>query len=298
MKSKVCVLMATYNGLKYLEPQISSILSQTGVSVDIFIGDDYSTDGTYEFLLEHYSCVKNVFILDRVRKHGCAGKNFYSLMDRVCFSDYNFVAFSDQDDIWYEDKLERSALFLLNSNDCVGVSSCVDAFWPNGKNVFINKAGALKKYDYIFEPAGPGCTYLLTSEFAIELKKFLQTSDEIYHNVFSHDWLIYAHARRRNYGWHIFPFSTLKYRQHSANETGVNRGLKAFLIRMKKLQVGWYLDQVYSVSKSTGSEELLRLFFPKRGRASLLFYKNVFQTRRNIREAILLALFIFFGIVR
>lgn len=290
--------MATYNGLEYLESQISSLLSQTGVSVDVFISDDFSTDGTYEFLLDRYSCVKNVFILDRVSKHGSAGKNFYSLIDRVCFSDYDFVAFSDQDDIWYEDKLERSALFLLNSDNCVGVSSCVDAFWPDGKNKFINKAGAQKKYDYIFESAGPGCTYLLKSEFTIELKYFLKRHNEIYFNVFSHDWLIYAYARQRHYGWHILPLSTLKYRQHSSNETGVNRGLKAFMIRIKKLKFGWYLDQVYSVAKSTGSEDLLRLFFPKRGRASLLFYKNAFQMRRNIKEALLLSLFILIKIVR
>lgn len=298
MKNKVCILMATYNGLKYVEPQISSILSQDGVSIDIFISDDFSTDGTYEFLLEHYSCSKNIFILDRLSKHGSAGKNFYSLMERVCFSDYEFVAFSDQDDIWYKDKLERSTSFLLNSNHCVGVSSCVHAFWPDGKSIFINKAGELKKYDHIFEPAGPGCTYLLKRDFAIELKNLLKSHNEIYNNVFSHDWLIYAYARQRHYGWHILPFSTLKYRQHSANETGVNKGLKAIFIRIKKLQLGWYLDQVHSVAKSTGSEDLLKLFFPKRGKASLLFYINALQMRRNIKEAILLSLFIFFGIVR
>ena len=56
---KVCVLMSTYNGEKYLKEQLDSILNQNSIIVDILIRDDGSTDKTLNILYEYNKKYKN-----------------------------------------------------------------------------------------------------------------------------------------------------------------------------------------------------------------------------------------------
>ena len=53
MQEKIDVLMATYNGEKYLKEQIDSILNQTYQNIQLIISDDCSTDGTREILRQY-----------------------------------------------------------------------------------------------------------------------------------------------------------------------------------------------------------------------------------------------------
>ncbi len=97
---KVVVLMSTYNGEKYLREQIDSILGQRDVEVSLLVRDDGSTDATLAILDEYktsgvldYYCGSNI---------GPA-RSFMHLLQNAPESD--FYAFSDQDDIWMDDKL-------------------------------------------------------------------------------------------------------------------------------------------------------------------------------------------------
>ena len=98
-QKRVAVLMATYNGECWIEEQLKSIIEQKDVDISIFISDDLSTDNTLniceEFQVSYPSIIN---ILPSVNKFGGAGKN-------VVLDNYDYICFSDLDDIWYYDKI-------------------------------------------------------------------------------------------------------------------------------------------------------------------------------------------------
>lgn len=97
---KISVVMATYNGERYLEQQIQSILSQSLAPSQIVISDDGSTDNTLN-IIEKYACEQsNIVVLLGERKG--INENFAGALAH-CSGDY--IALSDQDDIWHKDKL-------------------------------------------------------------------------------------------------------------------------------------------------------------------------------------------------
>ncbi len=100
---KLAVLMATYNGEKYLEEQIESILSQkTEFEFDLIVRDDGSTDGTCEILKKYEQEGKIVLIEGN---NLGAAKGFISMLKQK--NGYDYYAFSDQDDVWNETKLQH-----------------------------------------------------------------------------------------------------------------------------------------------------------------------------------------------
>ena len=124
MKS-VAVMMSTYNGERFLEEQIESVLHQADLKVDLFIRDDGSSDGTIE-LLKKYEPRSEVHI--EYGDHKGIGNSYMSLIYSVPDT-YDYYAFSDQDDVWHEDKLitavrslERENGMLYASNlECMGM---------------------------------------------------------------------------------------------------------------------------------------------------------------------------------
>lgn len=100
----IAILMATYNGEKYLKEQLDSIISQTDGSWSLYIHDDGSTDKTCEILLEYTRKYSNIHVLEYESQKG-AMSNFLSLLFLI-HADY--YMFSDQDDVWMKDKIELS----------------------------------------------------------------------------------------------------------------------------------------------------------------------------------------------
>lgn len=109
----VNVLMSTYNGEKYLREQIDSILSQSGVETHITIRDDGSKDRTKSILNEYSEKYRSRFSISCGDNIGCNN----SFIKLVTDSDknYDYFAFSDQDDVWKSEKLKH-AIKMLNDN--------------------------------------------------------------------------------------------------------------------------------------------------------------------------------------
>ena len=109
----ISVAMATYNGGKYLAEQLDSILSQTLIPVEIIVCDDQSTDDTSE-ILENYSSkgILKYYINDQ--RLGFIG-NFKKAVS-LC-NPGNYVALSDQDDIWLPSKLSLAAQYINNIDE-------------------------------------------------------------------------------------------------------------------------------------------------------------------------------------
>lgn len=95
--------MATYNGGEFLENQIYSLLSQTHKNWRLIIHDDGSTDNTLEIVKKFQAIDSRIVLIEDGITYGNAGGNFLHLLN---LSTAHYVMFCDQDDIWFESKIE------------------------------------------------------------------------------------------------------------------------------------------------------------------------------------------------
>jgi len=241
---KIVILLATHNGLRWLPEQIDSILGQQDVSVRLIVSDDASTDGSLEWLQALAARDARVTLLPQAGPYGSAARNFYRLLRDADFSDADYISFSDQDDVWHPDKLIRSVT-LLQQSKAVAVSTNVTAFWPDNRRQLVNKAQPQQEYDFLFEAAGPGCTYVLSLKFANAVRDQLETFRAAGAGLPAyHDWLCYALCRARGERWMIDAVPSMEYRQHGSNELGVNDGIQSGQVRLRKIASGWYRREV------------------------------------------------------
>ncbi|MCG3713213.1 glycosyltransferase [Aliarcobacter butzleri] len=298
MNKKIAVLLASYNGVKYIKEQIDSILNQKNVDIIIFLSDDLSIDGTINYLQDIYKDEKRLVYLEANQKFGGAAKNFFRLIKDIDFSNFDYISLADQDDIWYEDKLIR-AIEMIEEKHLDAYSSNVLAFWEDGKEMIINKSSSQTRYDYLFEAAGPGCTYVLKKDLAISLQNFICENWEDVNKIELHDWFIYAFARENNYKWHIDENLSMRYRQHTSNQVGANDGLKAKVKRLKKVFSSWYRSETKKIIKVLKIEDKYKIskyILNKTYLNNLLLLKDSFKFRRKFSEKIFLTILIFIGI--
>ncbi|MBZ5975034.1 glycosyltransferase family 2 protein [Leuconostoc gelidum subsp. gelidum] len=113
-KEQIAVLVATYNGEKYLTEQIKSLLIQKKVDVTIYIHDDYSKDGSFEIINRLSSEFPDkIKVLNSDKNLGVV-RTYQFLLDNV-EADYYF--FCDQDDVWYDDKIIQEVKILVHSDN-------------------------------------------------------------------------------------------------------------------------------------------------------------------------------------
>lgn len=251
---KIAVLLAAYNGMKWIEAQLTTIQAQVGVEVHIIISVDASSDGTEAWCEQYAGAHANVTLLPVGEHYGGAARNFFRLIRDANFEGFDFVALSDQDDVWHDYKLERATTYL-NSNSTDAYSSNVTAFWPGGRKQLIDKAQPQVKWDYYFEAGGAGCTYVLKSIFAVFLQREVETHWTKLQEVELHDWYIYALGRSNGFRWYIDPVSSIEYRQHASNQFGANSGLSALLSRYQKIRSGWWFNQVKLIERLSNHDK-------------------------------------------
>jgi rhamnosyltransferase len=285
----VLVLMAVYNGEKWLNDQILSIFAQKDVSIHIVASDDLSTDASLEILRSFGS--KSIDILPTAERFGTACRNFFRLLRDVDLTSFDYVSFSDQDDIWLPEKISR-ALSLLQRLNVDAVSSDVEAFWPNGRRKFIKKSQRLCAWDHLFQSAGPGCTYVMTKRLALDIQNVLRQNRSKTDTIALHDWFVYCYARSNSYKWHIDNVPNVMYRQHDTNEFGVNAGWAAIRSRWRRIKQGWYRDQVVQMAALCGQSDAPPIKRMQRyswyDRVALMCY--VCRLRRGWRDRIALAI--------
>lgn len=100
------VLLATYNGERFLREQIDSILAQDYPNIRVLARDDGSSDQTPAILFKYSAQFPNRFqVMPTSAPTGSAKDNFHRLM---LASSANYICFADQDDVWLPDKLSQS----------------------------------------------------------------------------------------------------------------------------------------------------------------------------------------------
>jgi glycosyltransferase involved in cell wall biosynthesis len=104
-KTKIAILMATYNGEEYVGEQLDSILNQSFKDWTLYVHDDGSKDDTLGVVKQYANQHPNKIIVVDGPSTGGAKKNFFYLMKEVV-ADY--IMFSDQDDVWLPQKIEKT----------------------------------------------------------------------------------------------------------------------------------------------------------------------------------------------
>ncbi len=217
------VLMATYNGEKYVEQQIRSILQQTYRDIHLYIRDDHSTDNTpaiLETLADKYS-----YKITLIKTEGRLGiqQNFSSLMH---YSKSDYLMFADQDDVWFPEKVEKSLekmktlekqygqeTPLLVHTDLVvadhQLKPIAPSFWKF-TNLTPRNPHPLNRM--IVQNVVTGCTMLMN-------RSLKQWAYPISEHAVMHDWWIALVASAFGQVAHL-DAPTLHYRQHGKNNLG------------------------------------------------------------------------------
>lgn len=226
------ILMSTYNGEKYLNEQIESILNQSQTDISLIVRDDSSSDKTCEILKDYSN--KGTLTWYTGKNLGCA-KSFWHLLCNCEQADY--YAFCDQDDVWDNDKIE-TAINMLSAEISdtpllyCGMVRATDENL-NYKYDFLDKNHIIDYPHSLFSNIAPGCTFV----FNDSLRRILMQYDCDKCGIIDHDWAVYKIAAC--FGKVIYDKQThMCYRQHGNNAIGANqthglsylcRALKNFL---------------------------------------------------------------------
>jgi len=287
----MAICLAVYNGAEWLCDQITSIFKQNGVFVTIFISVDKSIDGS-EALVDHLAKSDDrIKVMKHGLKFGGAAPNFFRILSETNFADFDYVCFADQDDLWKPEKLLR-AHEKLSSTGASAYSSNVIAFWPDQRCLTINKAQKQVKWDFLFEAAGPGCTYVMQKDLVVAAQAVIQRRPAELQQVGLHDWFMYAFARANGFRWVIDNYAGMLYRQHENNQIGVNSGWKALVYRARKVYSGWGLSQSALIAELVGLENNQIVSRWSNGSRIGLFWLacNASKCRRRTRDKWLFAL--------
>lgn len=219
----ISVAMTTFNGEKYIEKQIESIIHQSLPVDEIIVCDDGSTDHTVELLKKY-----DVTLIQNFQNLGYK-LNFKQAMEK-CNGDYIFLC--DQDDIWEKDKV-KDMMQIMESHKNIHVLASSFTY-INGQNQMIlttlNK-GYSNNNLYNKEVEKNDLVSVLTDEFiygnyfqgcALVMDK--QTRDFVVHHFddrLPHDWIISLYASIDG-GMYFYNKSEFKYRIHSDNSIGVS----------------------------------------------------------------------------
>lgn len=209
---KVAVLLATYNGEKFLVEFLDSLCRQTFKEFCLYIRDDGSADKTIEILQSYKSRLKLRFLSAGERLGPAIG--FLQIM-READGAHGCYLLADQDDYWYEDKIERAWRALNGMEDEVALY-CSRLEYVDENLNYLGLSRVPKKLSFqnaLVENVATGCTIA----FSRRLRSEVFTSNP--YDVIMHDWWLYMYCTA--FGHVVYdPKPSIKYRQHQNNSIG------------------------------------------------------------------------------
>lgn len=244
---KVIVLLSTFNGELYLKEQLDSLIKQTLKPYKIFIRDDGSNDNTLNILKEYKA---NYGFIDFYQGSNLKpAKSFFDLIKNTEEADY--YALCDQDDVWFEDKLE-AAVKLLEKEDKNIPLLYSGRFILTDQNLYPLDSNVSKLYGYTDFPhallyhTAPGCTFVFnelarrqTIRYDVE-KEYCVIHDAIIHKVVA----MFGKMILDNKP-HMF------YRQHGNNEIGLTTNkIKIVVDKIKFFTTGKLKNYRSNTAKS------------------------------------------------
>lgn len=295
----VAIIMATFNGEKWIEEQIASIRAQTHPYWHIFVRDDGSSDATLATLQQLLPGERFTIVDPGGKATGSPAGNFLRALCEINLENFGFVAFADQDDVWSPGKLAR-ALACLDKEQADGYSCDLVAYDNGARRAwYINKSQPPRALDYLFQGASAGCTYVLTNKAAQLVIDKIQPFMPDFPKQRSHDWLVYAICRSHGLSWVADDSAHIFYRQHASNAFGALPNARGLLARWRLARQRWYREHVLWLSEvlaMTAAEKKVLcavrdLTFADR----LALARRSREFRRVPRDQVLLAMAIVFG---
>jgi len=276
-RTRVVVILSTYNGEKYLKELLDSLIAQVGVDLYLLIRDDGSSDSTVEILNEYSSLYKKTDLLleDNI---GCA--NSYMRLLRLASSldfEYDYLAYCDQDDVWDPDKLQVAANNLKQSK------SDLPCMYFSNVQLVDQNLNKIKSHaiEYLFtfgesllrNPA-TGCTVVINRALLNKLVSYYPTMVDM------HDSWTYRVCLAVGGSIFFDDKSHIKYRQHDLNVRGGKKGfIRTWSRRYKSFingNKGTRLETAQNILN--GYEEFLS-YENKIMLLHLINYKNSFRSK-------------------
>lgn len=230
----VAILLCTYNGESFLEAQLASFERQSHQNWRLIVSDDGSTDATLDIVERFSRRVPQPVEVRSGPRRGPAA-NFLTLAaDPSIEADY--FAFSDQDDVWYPDKLHKALLSLQS----------VDGEKPivyGGRTHLVGTDGEHCGYAPLFEKHPTFGNALAQSIAGANTMMFNRAAKGLFEqtgalDVISHDWWAYQLVCGTGGTFLYDALPQLDYRQHARNHIGCNRGWRAQWKRFRMILKG------------------------------------------------------------
>jgi glycosyltransferase involved in cell wall biosynthesis len=264
--------MCTFNGQDFLEQQLQSFAAQRHSHWKVFVSDDGSSDGTASILRRYQASWGQ----DKITMRAGPGKGFAAnFLSLVCSPDIqsDFLAYSDQDDVWESDKLKHAMAWLQTVPRDVPALYCTRTRLVDEANQGIGLSPLFTKppcfANALMQNIGGGNTMV----FNRAARQLLQEAGD-QAEIVTHDWWTYLVVAGCGGKVYYDARPTVRYRQHSANIIGMNSNLAARLLRLRMTIRGrfkdWsdlHINALKQVSHRLTPEnsELLALFTMARG---------------------------------
>lgn len=235
---KVAILLSTYHGQHYLAEQLDSFSAQTHSNWEVWASDDGSADDTHRILKAYQSrWAQGKLSLQAGPAAGFAA-NFLALTCNDSIQ-ADYYAYSDQDDIWNPDKLERALRWLESVPPGKPALYCSRTRLVDSANREIGLSpmfGQASFANALVQNIAGGNTMVFNNAARALLRAAARVP------IVYHDW--WAYMAVTGCGGEVFcdPVPTLRYRQHGANLVGVDASWGARYQRMLKLWQGQQKD--------------------------------------------------------
>lgn len=226
---RVAILLCTFHGQRHLVEQLESFAAQSHTNWEVFASDDGSLDDTHA-ILEAYRAQWGP---DRLSIHfgpaeGFAA-NFLSLTCNAAIQ-ATYYAYSDQDDIWESDKLQRAVEWLGRVDPGTPALYCTRTRIVDAHNRVIGMSPLFSRQpsfrNALTQNIGGGNTMVFNQAARLLLKSAGDVVD-----VVSHDWWLYMVVTGCGGVVCYDPYPSLRYRQHQHNAIGMNSSWLARLQR-------------------------------------------------------------------
>ena len=266
-KPKVQILLATFNGGKFLNEQLDSIINQEYKSWELLIHDDGSLDNTISILKEYQNNYpKKIKLLMDTKIFSSASKNFFHLIEHRS-KEANLYCLCDQDDIWHKSKLriiiERYNSEKEKQRESVLIHSDLSLIDAKGKllekshNRLIKyQKNFISKNTSIYYNPVPGCAMTINSALADKISYC--------EYMVMHDWWILLSAMQENTNLIYINLPLVNYRQHSKNVLGYKKTNILILVLRLFFKIPRYIKNVkkaYAQSKQFHDMSAPQYFF-------------------------------------
>lgn len=283
---KVQILLSTYNGEKYLEEQLDSIINQEYMNLSILIRDDGSTDRTLS-ILKKYDLKYNNITYYQGDNLGVIGSFFDLVMNADITADY--YGFSDQDDVWNKEKIKK-AIEVLDTMDreqpllYCGKTTLVDSKLNPIRSSIRTHNITPDFGNALVENISIGCTSVVNRNLLLLVKEHIPNFTVM------HDWWFYLTASCFGQVYYD-KRAYILYRQHGDNVIGMkNSYLSEFKNRVKNYRKnrGKISSQVNEFNRLYVSndknqkmiKELLNSKKNLRYRMKIIFTNDIHRQRR------------------